>query len=280
MAVGASEENAAYTILEEGITTSEILVEEEGNNDLLHLEVRQTGQSRLYHCPACTHAASKLSNVRRHLAAVHQRLRYSCPDCGYSASKADRLRQHQIARHSGAESSVPQPTAVEREERKKRAEERKKRPPNAFLLFCRKNTDNVRQELERQSVTPLRPLDVSRALGHRWKELSSSEREEYQERYAALLAEYRCDSSPLADRQTSIKSDKASRERPPRTPFQVYTKAVYGDIRTELPAETTSQEIFRELGRRWRTLTRDQRQPYAAACHAAKLAAAVCPSQP
>jgi hypothetical protein len=260
---------------EEGITTTEVEVLEV-DSDLAattQLKVKLTGTSRRYHCPACSYAAAKLSNARRHLAAVHQRLRYSCTQCDYSSSKTERLRQHCETKHPLAEATTTMDLAnsVQCQKRKRRKEGRVKRPPNAYVLFCQEQTGQMRAQLEQQLLAPVTSLEVTRALGHKWKALSRAERQRYQERYAGLLASYHRQKNT---RDSSLDSMPAS-GKPLRTPFQEYTRVRYDHVRSELPAGVKSKEVFRELGRRWRTLSQDEKRPYAEACWAAKIAARV-----
>jgi hypothetical protein len=99
------------SILGEPILTSELVLTNDPTNtsDL----VRQLAASRRYHCPACSYQAAKLSNVERHLAAVHRGARHCCPDCAYSASKADLLRRHRARHHHGG-SQEPEVKAIKR----------------------------------------------------------------------------------------------------------------------------------------------------------------------
>jgi len=210
------------------------------------------------------HQATKLSNVERHLAAVHQGVRHSCGSCAYSASKADLLRRH-LAKHHAL--------GLKEVRRKISPPGRQKRPPNAYLLYCRDMRGQVRRDLEteedRQVQSAVGAAEVSRALAKRWRALTDQENTEYQKRYSALMDDFRQKNS----RSSSVETGPESRTAP-RTPFQVYTRAVFSAVRSELPKNTTSREIFRELGRLWRKLTPEQKEPYVTACWAAKMSAA------
>jgi hypothetical protein len=103
-------DNSNNSMLGEPILTSQLVLTNNPTNtsDL----VRQLVASRRYHCPACSYQAVKLSNVERHLAAVHQGARHCCPDCAYSASKADLLRRHRARHHPGVQE--PEVKAIKR----------------------------------------------------------------------------------------------------------------------------------------------------------------------
>jgi hypothetical protein len=129
---------------------------------------------------------------------------------------------------------------------------------------------SVRRQLEEeQPQTVVVASQVRRALAKRWRALNDKEKASYQQRYSILRDEYHQKKS----RSASGGSD-GELKRAPRTPFLVYTKTVYSEVRSELQQQTSSREIFRELGRRWRTLTPEQKQPYVTACWAAKMVAA------
>jgi hypothetical protein len=128
---------------------------------------------------------------------------------------------------------------------------------------------SVRRQLEEeQPQSIIGASQVRRALSKRWLALNGKEKASYRQRYSILREEYYQKKS----RSSSGGSD-GGLKRAPRTPFLVYTKTVYSEVRSELPQQTSSREIFRELGRRWRTLTPEQKQPYVTACWAAKMVA-------
>jgi hypothetical protein len=126
---------------------------------------------------------------------------------------------------------------------------------------------SVRRQLEEeQSQSIIAASQVRRALAKRWRALNDKEKASYQQRYSILMEEYQ-----QKKKLSSSGGRGGELKRAPRTPFLVYTKTVHGEVRSELPEQTSSREIFRELGRRWRTLTPEQKQPYVTACWAAKM---------
>jgi hypothetical protein len=129
---------------------------------------------------------------------------------------------------------------------------------------------SVRRQLEEeQHQSMVGTSQVRRALAKQWRALNDKEKASYRQRYSILREEYQ-----QKKKLSSSGESGGELKRAPRTPFLVYTKTVYREVRSELAEQTSSREIFRELGRRWRTLTPEQKQPYVTACWAAKVVAA------
>jgi hypothetical protein len=130
---------------------------------------------------------------------------------------------------------------------------------------------SVRRQLEEEeeSQSMIAASQVRRVLAKRWRTLNDKEKASYRQRYSILRDEYQQKKKLSSSGESGSELKGAL-----RTPFLVYTKTVYREVRSELPQQTSSREIFRDLGRRWRTLTPEQKQPYVTACWAAKMVAA------
>ena len=53
-----------------------------------------------HHCEKCEYKSTKLFNVKKHTAAVHDGVRYPCDLCDYKATETGHLKKHKRSRHA------------------------------------------------------------------------------------------------------------------------------------------------------------------------------------
>ena len=53
-----------------------------------------------YPCNLCEYVASKLSNLKRHIATKHEAIRYPCDQCEYTSPSMDLLQRHKDSKHN------------------------------------------------------------------------------------------------------------------------------------------------------------------------------------
>ena len=53
-----------------------------------------------HHCEKCNYKSTKMFNVKKHTAAVHDGVRYPCDLCDYKATETGHLKKHKRTRHS------------------------------------------------------------------------------------------------------------------------------------------------------------------------------------
>ena len=56
-------------------------------------------EQKYYQCEKCDYKSTKMFNVKKHTAAVHDGVRYPCQYCDYKATETGHLRKHVRARH-------------------------------------------------------------------------------------------------------------------------------------------------------------------------------------
>ena len=62
--------------------------------------VPRVNTSQVYHeCGQCDYKSTKLFNVKKHRAAVHEGVRYPCDQCDYKATETGHLKKHIRSRH-------------------------------------------------------------------------------------------------------------------------------------------------------------------------------------
>jgi len=59
----------------------------------------QSTEQKYYQCEKCEYKSTKMFNVKKHTAAVHDGVRYPCKFCDYKATETGHLRKHVRARH-------------------------------------------------------------------------------------------------------------------------------------------------------------------------------------
>ena len=59
----------------------------------------QSAEQRYFKCEKCDYKSTKLFNVKKHTAAIHDGVRYPCKFCDYKATESGHLRKHVRARH-------------------------------------------------------------------------------------------------------------------------------------------------------------------------------------
>ena len=59
----------------------------------------QSTEQKYYQCEKCDYKSTKMFNVKKHTAAVHDGVRYPCNFCDYKATETGHLRKHVRARH-------------------------------------------------------------------------------------------------------------------------------------------------------------------------------------
>jgi len=61
-----------------------------------------TSSETYHHCGKCDYKSTKLFNVKKHRAAVHDGVRYPCDKCDYKATETGHLKKHKRTRHGSS----------------------------------------------------------------------------------------------------------------------------------------------------------------------------------
>lgn len=60
-------------------------------------------ETRMYSCHQCDYKSTKLFNVKKHTASIHDGIRYPCKFCDYRATESGHLKKHMKTRHGHSE---------------------------------------------------------------------------------------------------------------------------------------------------------------------------------
>jgi len=77
-------------------------VENECVVSCLDTQVSST-ETRMYSCQQCDYKSTKLFNVKKHTASIHNGVRYPCKFCDYKATESGHLKKHMKTRHNHSE---------------------------------------------------------------------------------------------------------------------------------------------------------------------------------
>jgi high mobility group protein B3 len=139
---------------------------------------------------------------------------------------------------------------------------KKKKDPNApkksktsYIFFCMENRNKLKQSNPKLSAT-----ELTSKLADMWKKISPSEKQKYEDmshedksRYESEMESY---SGPTEDTK---KEDNGPRR--PLSGYMFFCKNMRNTIKEENP-ELSGKDITTELGRRWKSLSDKEKQPY------------------
>ena len=138
-----------------------------------------------------------------------------------------------------------------------------KPPLNPYLEFSAEERPRVLAELGNIS-TP----EVAREVGIRWKTLTKEEKKKYEERFRENKEKYRLDKENFEEAtESSAAPEKKSKKKDPQalkkplTAFMEFGKEERPKIVASL-GKIPLAEVGRELGRRWRSLSVEEKKTY------------------
>eukprot|EP01138_Halocafeteria_seosinensis_P009604 gb/GECG01009814.1/.p1 GENE.gb/GECG01009814.1/~~gb/GECG01009814.1/.p1 ORF type:complete len:289 (+),score=63.33 gb/GECG01009814.1/:1-867(+) len=137
------------------------------------------------------HLQQKVIDLAQEIRTAHETLVQQLNEADQKAEE-----EHQRALKAEAEGSkkkkAPDPT-------------KPKRPPTAYLMFCRENRQRVANELG----GPVVPKDVTTALAKKWRELSPSDAKPYYERYREAMEEHYAEKQRLQEQYSQNTDDNS-----------------------------------------------------------------------
>jgi hypothetical protein len=154
-----------------------------------------------------------------------------------------------------------------------------KKALSAYILFCNANRDDIKKENPEMKF-----VDITRELGSRWNNLSAKDKQVYTdlhdkdvERYQKEIESSGVQVQPPAKKSTKEKVEKPKKEAVEKKPKDVKTsstepkrgmsayiyfcKEMRPVVKDEIP-DIASNEILKELGRRWQLLSDEDKKPY------------------
>jgi hypothetical protein len=162
-----------------------------------------------------------------------------------------------------------------------------KKPLAAYIIFCGEHRNNIKDE-----NPDMKFVDITRALGSKWNNLSEDEKAVYTEKHEKDVERYETEmrdaNLPIEEKkvkQTKEKKTKEVKEVKPKEVKEKKTKEIKPKdttatepkrgvsayisfckemrpiVKAEIPT-IASNEILAELGRRWHLLTEEEKQPY------------------
>jgi hypothetical protein len=154
-----------------------------------------------------------------------------------------------------------------------RSSGKKKKDPNApkrwrsgYILFCQAEREKLKKNKPTLSAT-----ELTSELGAMWKALSDNKKKRYveeskkdRERYDEEMKSYTPPETSEEDsssgRSRGSKKERTGPKRP-LSSYMFFCQVQRETVKNENP-EMKGKEITSELGRRWKELTEDEKQPY------------------
>ena len=142
------------------------------SHQTMHIEEQASQQS----CKECNLTFPSPEDTRLHLAIHNEKTIFPCTECIYVSSEESNLKSH-TETHKIKRKTKSQVTehALEKISTKQLYKNTKildtnvDKPPNAFILFCRK-------ERSKLLISGLEPSEISQELARRWTELQQEEK--------------------------------------------------------------------------------------------------------
>ena len=134
-----------------------------------------------------------------------------------------------------------------------------KRGKSSYIFFCLENREKIKK-----SNPDMSAKDIIKELGRLWRDLSVDKKEKYikmsqndKERYSGEINEY----TPSENYANDKKRTKKDGPKRSLTSYIFFCKE-YRTLLKEQQPNLSTKEITSELGKRWKTLTDDQKIPY------------------
>jgi hypothetical protein len=173
-----------------------------------------------------------------------------------------------------------------------------KKPLTAYILFCNATRDEIKNENPEMKF-----VDITRELGSRWNNLSAEDKAVYTElhdkdveRYEQEMKASGVDPAPKKEKavkekvvkekivkekvEKTKKAPKEAVEKKPKesstepkrgmSAYIYFCKEMRPVVKAEIP-DIASNEILKELGRRWQLLSDDEKKPFNAMASAGKV---------
>ena len=146
-----------------------------------------------------------------------------------------------------------------------------KRAKSGYILFCAAVRDEVKSE-----NPEVKPSEIMKLLGARWKALSDGEKAPYnreaeadKKRYSAEISNYSPSAEFVKKSKAAAKKSGTSKKatKDPNAPkraasaYIIFGQHKRQEVKDAHP-EFKSPDIMREIGRLWKELTDEEKQPY------------------
>lgn len=135
-------------------------------------------------------------------------------------------------------------------EKGEKEQDEPKKPLSAYLLFCQDNRDAVKNELG-----DVKPTDVTKELGKRWKELKENDKETF-ESYKLKESE----NKGKKVQKSGASSKKVSNVKN-ETPFQKFSQAKREDVKSENPT-LKNGGVNKKLSAMWKELSDEEQKEW------------------
>jgi hypothetical protein len=148
-----------------------------------------------------------------------------------------------------------------KEKKEKKDPDAPKAAVNSFILFCRDNRQDIKNENPEMKAT-----EITKKLGEMWKALDDEDKKEYQEkanedkkRYAKEIEDY----EPKEGFKNPKKSPKKESASPKRSlsAYIFFCNEKREEIKKKNPAMKAT-EIMAEMGKLWKALSDKKKKPY------------------
>lgn len=132
--------------------------------------------------------------------------------------------------------------------KKKKKESGVKRPPTGYFLFCTEKRDDLKAK-------GTKPTEIMSTLGAMWKALSDSEKKPWLDKASSQKATF--------DKENGITPKKKSSR--PKNAYLFFCE----EMRPKMTVE--KGEVTKELNRRWKAMSDEEKRPYEKRAEKAKL---------
>ena len=137
---------------------------------------------------------------------------------------------------------------------------RLKYPLNPYLQFCTDTRGQMIKELPELSSS-----EITKVLSQKWKELDVEVKEAYKTNYEQRKNEFFAQNNVegVKHKNKRLKKKDPSAPKKPLSSFMEFCKEIRSSLKDEL-CKLPLAEVGRELGRRWRELSQEDKESFEA----------------
>jgi len=139
--------------------------------------------------------------------------------------------------------------------KRKKDPEAPKKWKTSYIFFCA-----AQRELLKNQDVKFKATEITAKLAEMWKHLSDREKVKYEELSKQDKERYIKEMSTYSPSETYKKKERTGPKRPTSS-YMFFCQHERDTIKNECP-NMNAKEITSELGRRWKTLTDEQKVPY------------------
>lgn len=130
-----------------------------------------------------------------------------------------------------------------------------KRGKSSYILFCADLRSKVIKENPVFSTT-----DVMKELGSKWRSISDKDKSKYTKLSEKDKQRYETELKKYNDKHPELENKKPKSTRK-RSGYLVFCQETRPKVKAD-QSELTSQEVTKELGKRWKSLSTDEQKVY------------------